>query len=173
MVMYWWWDRRRKVDYGRVVLVTVHHLVSFHRLRLCSQSQWEDAPVKINFQGPVTSLHSPQMVMQDNIFCHLSGTFNLLLHIERKYWMEHLAVVPGSDAAELKWNCRQRSWVNVHINWKWNCTTLSFWQTIWWTWFLVWVWFSGFILSSINVYATTMLQGSYGYFKYCYQQLEL
>lgn len=110
MVMCGWWDRRRKVDYGRVVLVTVHRLACFHRPRLCSESQWEDAPVKINFQGPVISLHNPQMVTQGNIFGHLSGTFNLLLHIERKYWMEHLAVVPGSDAAELKWNCRQRSW---------------------------------------------------------------
>lgn len=105
MVMYWWWDRRRKVDYGRVVLVTVHCLACFHRPQLCSESQWEDAPVKINFQGPVTSLHSPQMVTQDNIFGHLSGTFNLLLHIEGKYWMERLAVVPGLYAVDVKLSC--------------------------------------------------------------------
>lgn len=105
MVMYWWWDRRRKVDYGRVALVTVHSLASFHRPWLRSESQWEDAPVKINFQGPVTSLHSPQMVTQDNVFSHLSSTFNLLLYNQEKYWMEHLAVVPGSYAAELKLSC--------------------------------------------------------------------
>lgn len=104
MVMYWWWDRRRKVDYGRVGLVTVHCLACFHWPWLCSESQWEDAAVKINFQGLVTSLHSPQMVTQDNIFGHLSSTFNLLLHNQGKYWMEHLAVVPGWYAAELKWS---------------------------------------------------------------------
>lgn len=55
-VMYQLWDRRCKVDYGRVLLVTVHCLACFHWPLLCWESQWEDAPVKINFQGPVTSV---------------------------------------------------------------------------------------------------------------------
>lgn len=98
----WWWDRRRRVGDGRAALVTGHRLARLHWPPLCKQSQREDAPVKINFQGPVTSLHSPQMLEQDNIPGHLSGTFHLLLCIGGKHCMERWAVVPGSEAAELK-----------------------------------------------------------------------
>lgn len=81
----WWWDRRRRAGDGRAVLVTGHCLARLHWPPLCKEGQGEDAPVKIHFQGPVTSLPSPQMLVQDNIPGHFSGTFHLLLCIEGKH----------------------------------------------------------------------------------------